>query len=202
MAKKSWVTTIGPVLCHWCKALRIRGCGIVLNSTERSRFTTAGHLQNGFWANHEHQVSNRLQDLAWLWGGTTDVKRSHVPLFRCRFAVCLTDYSIEFRPRTFTIEFYRIKSIRSKLTILDSSFPVMGSLDVFQLWTSSFITEADAQMNFFQKVPTGVEGGGGGGVKYSYSVEHNSCIFCSGAAQSRKLPAYTRREAGMGKVPW
>ena len=42
MPKKSQVMATRPVLRHWCRAPRIRGCGMVLISTGRNRFTTAG----------------------------------------------------------------------------------------------------------------------------------------------------------------
>ena len=42
MAKKSWVTTMQPELRRWIQASRIPGCGMVLNSTVRNWFTTAG----------------------------------------------------------------------------------------------------------------------------------------------------------------
>ena len=38
MAKNSRVTTMRPVLRHWCQVSRIRGCGMVLNSTGHNRF--------------------------------------------------------------------------------------------------------------------------------------------------------------------
>ena len=43
----------------------------------------------------------------------------------CQFsAVCLTVFPFEFRPRTFTIEFYGKNSIISELMILECSFPL------------------------------------------------------------------------------
>ena len=63
--------------------------------------------------------------LPWLRGGTSVApwrhKCSHVPVF---FAVCLTAFPFEFRPRTFTIGFYGKNSIISELMILECSFPL------------------------------------------------------------------------------
>ena len=70
--KKSRVTKTRPVLRHWCQASRIRSCEMVLNSTGRNRFTTAGHLQSDSVEWWTFQITLR-RDLAWLRGGTTDI---------------------------------------------------------------------------------------------------------------------------------
>ena len=45
-------------------------------------------------------------------------------IFRPFLTVCLTVFPFEFRPRTFTIGFYRKKSFISELMILECSFPL------------------------------------------------------------------------------
>ena len=48
-------------------------------------------------------------------------------IFRPFLTVCLTVFPFEFRPRTFTIGFYRKKSFISELMILECSFPLRTS---------------------------------------------------------------------------
>ena len=79
MAKRSRVTT-QPILRHWCQASRTRGSGMVLNSTGRSRFSTAGWCMN--WFQPIMNISNRSRDCAWRRGGTTLSQCSHVPFRR------------------------------------------------------------------------------------------------------------------------
>ena len=49
-------------------------------------------------------------------------------------AVCLTVFPFEFRPRTFTIGFYRKSSIISELMILECSFPLIKQIKSNQIW--------------------------------------------------------------------
>ena len=119
--KKTRVTKTRPVLRHWCQASRVQGCGMVLNST--------GHISVFYgrlptnWFRLIMNISNRSRDCAWRRGGTTDVtniRTCHI------FTVCLAVFLVflfEFRPRTFTIELYKKKSLRSDLMILKCNFP-------------------------------------------------------------------------------
>ena len=110
MAKISRVTTTRPIWRHWCQASRIQGCGMVLNSTGRNRFTTAGRVQiDSGWS---WTISNCSRDRAWRRGGTTDITNTRTCHF---FVVCLTIFQFKFRSRTFTIGFYseRIYQIRA-----------------------------------------------------------------------------------------
>ena len=60
-------------------------------------------------------ILNCLRDLA------TDLTHGRT----CQvFPVCLTVFPLEFRPRTFTIGYYRKSSISSKLMFLECSFPL------------------------------------------------------------------------------
>ena len=101
----------------------MRGRRMVLNSTSRISFRGLPRLVTCevIPADHEHFVSLAWPCMMVRWHHWHH-KRSHVPF--C-FAVCLTVFPFEFRPRTFTIGFYRKKSIRSSLMILEWSFPLL-----------------------------------------------------------------------------
>ena len=69
---RKWPKTLGwqksrLAFCHWCPASRIRGCGMVFNSTRHIRFTTTGHL----WT-----------DSGWSWAS----RIAHVTLHDCEVA--------------------------------------------------------------------------------------------------------------------
>ena len=63
------------------------------------------------WFRQIMNISNRSRDLAWWWGGTTDVTNARMCSF---FAICLT-FSFEFRPHLHH-RVLRNKSIRSEIT--------------------------------------------------------------------------------------
>ena len=118
MAQKCLVTTISmrPLLRPWCQASRIRGCGMVLNSTGRNMFTMAGPARNdSSWS-----WTFRIVRVTWLRSGTTMSQKLECAIF---FAVCLTIFQFEFWRRGFTIGFYWTKMIRSELMFLECSFP-------------------------------------------------------------------------------
>ena len=132
--KKSRVTK-RPILCHRCLASSIWGYGMVMNLTGDDMFTMAGRLRS---------------DSGWSW----TFRIACVTLHDCEvapltshmfaraiffFATCLTAFPLEFRPQTFTIGFYKKKSIRSELMILECSFPlgegvILSNMPSFHVW--------------------------------------------------------------------
>ena len=83
MAKESRVMTSRPVLRHWRQVSRIRGCGMVLNSTGRNRslWQVAYEL---IPAGHEYFESLTWPCMIVRWHHWRH-KRSHGPFFRCLF---------------------------------------------------------------------------------------------------------------------
>ena len=74
------------------------------------------YLDSVAWPCHDCEVAP-----VWHQCGTMTSQM----LARASFsAVCLTVFPFEFRPRTFTIEFYGKKSFISELMILECSFPL------------------------------------------------------------------------------
>ena len=115
--QKSQVMTTRPVLHHWCQVSTIWGCRMVLNTTERDRFTMASPTK---WFRLITNIWNCSRDLAWLQGGTTDVTNTRTNhFFRCLFTVLL----LKIRPWTFTIGFYGKESVKA-LMVLECSFPL------------------------------------------------------------------------------
>ena len=116
------------MLRHWCWVSRLWGWGMVLDSTGR----VLG-LVTLLW-----QVACKViladhvcfKSLVWPcmmarhhWHHT----HWHAP---CS-AVCLTVFPFWLQPRTLTIGFFRIESIRSDFMILECSFPLKKNVDEF-----------------------------------------------------------------------
>ena len=90
------MTKTGPVLRHWCRESRMRGRGIVLDSTGHISLTTAGRLRSDSSWSYEHFELWPCMMTRWHhW-------RRHHKCMACSsfFAVCLTDFPTEFWPRT------------------------------------------------------------------------------------------------------
>ena len=116
--------------CPKSKFKQEDGCGMVLNSTERIRFSTAGRVRI---------------DSGWSWTfriacvtlheGKVAPLTSQTVACAILFAVCLTVFVFEFLSRTFTIGLDRKKSIRSERMILECSFPLRYNQCYLELQT-------------------------------------------------------------------
>ena len=97
-----------PVWHYWCRASRIRGNEMILNSIVYSRFTVADLLKNWFWLTMN--IMNRSNDRAWLSGGTVTSQLLACAVFNRLFdrlpARILTS---DFHHRTSWQEIYQIR---------------------------------------------------------------------------------------------
>ena len=82
--KNFWVPT-RPVLHHWCQASRVRGCEMSLDLTG-----ILGLLRQmpTHWFRLITNILNRPHNLAWWWGGTTDVTNART----CQLSRFLFDH--------------------------------------------------------------------------------------------------------------
>ena len=111
----------------------------------------------------------------WRLAPVTHASRaaSSPEIFRPFLTVCLTVFPFEFRPRTFTIGFYRKKSFISELMILECSFPLRWLGTVVTSHTGSNRQAYTPVMSMLQK-----------------AVQRTHCTSCNQPAHTNAIMLY------------
>ena len=120
--------------CHFCFNGGFQSWALTAGVTSLVPGVKNSRLRNGLGHNTCTSAGHVWTDSGWSWTfgiacvtlheGEVAPPTSQTLRRAIFFAVCLTAFPFEFRPRAFTIEFYRKKSIRSELMILECCFPL------------------------------------------------------------------------------